>query len=194
MILGDPSAAVAAPPQHGQRRLTIDEVFGRIALKYPDRPALIDAPNRETFTDGAPRGLTYGEADRVVTAIAGRLHLGGWTNVLSPAYAEIAILAGIGLGAALGRATEARAQAFALTAACVQLAPRSSDSTITPRSPTATSRGPAAAIAISSERAASRACSAGRGPDPGGGPLSALHAVAASAVASAKQDARRGAA
>jgi acyl-CoA synthetase (AMP-forming)/AMP-acid ligase II len=73
MILGDPTATAAAP-QHGQRRLTIDEVFGRIALKYPDRPALIDAPNREAFTDGAPRGLTYGEADRVVTAIAGRLH------------------------------------------------------------------------------------------------------------------------
>ena len=74
MILGDPTPTTAAAPQNGQRRLTIDEVFGRIAHKYPDRPALIDAPNRETFTDGAPRGLTYGEADRVVTAIAGRLH------------------------------------------------------------------------------------------------------------------------
>jgi acyl-coenzyme A synthetase/AMP-(fatty) acid ligase len=73
MILGDPTVAAAAP-QHGQRRLTIDEVFGRIAQKFPDRPALIDAANRESFTDGAPRRLTYGEADRVATAIAGRLH------------------------------------------------------------------------------------------------------------------------
>jgi hypothetical protein len=74
MILGDSLAATAAAPPNGQRRLTIDEVFGRIAHKYPDRPALIDAANRETFTDGVPRGLTYAEADRVVTAIAGRLH------------------------------------------------------------------------------------------------------------------------
>ncbi len=74
MILGDPLATAAAAPPNGQRRLTIDEVFGRIAHKHPDRPALIDATNREIFTDGAPRGLTYAEANRVVTAIAGRLH------------------------------------------------------------------------------------------------------------------------
>jgi hypothetical protein len=71
MILGDPAAAA---PQQGPRRLTVDEVFHRIALKYPDRAALLDAPNRTTFTDGAPRRLTYAEADRVVAAIAGRLH------------------------------------------------------------------------------------------------------------------------
>ena len=35
--------------------------------------ALIDPPNRETFTDGAPRRLTYAEADRILTAIAARL-------------------------------------------------------------------------------------------------------------------------
>jgi hypothetical protein len=71
MILGDPAAAA---PQQGPRRLTIDEVFHRIAVRHPDRLALIDAPNRKTFTDGAPRRLSYAEADRVVTAIAGRLH------------------------------------------------------------------------------------------------------------------------
>jgi hypothetical protein len=74
VILGDAAAAAAAVPANGQRRLTMDEVFGRIARKYPGRPALIDAPNREAFTGGAPRRLTYAEADRVVTAIAGRLH------------------------------------------------------------------------------------------------------------------------
>jgi acyl-CoA synthetase (AMP-forming)/AMP-acid ligase II len=70
MILGDPSADA---PQQGPRRLTVDEVFHRIAAKHPDRQALLDAPNRKTFTDGAPRRLTYAEADRVVAAIAGRL-------------------------------------------------------------------------------------------------------------------------
>ncbi len=71
MILGDPAAATAL--QQGPRRLTIDEVFHRIAAKHPDRPALIDAPNRKSFTDGAARRLTYAEADRMVAAIAGRL-------------------------------------------------------------------------------------------------------------------------
>lgn len=77
MILGE--SAAAAPPQ-GPRRLTVDEVFHRIAVKYPDRPALIDAPNRKTFTDGAPRRLTYAEADRIVEAIAGRLGGMGFTT------------------------------------------------------------------------------------------------------------------
>jgi len=77
MILGDPAAAA---PQQGPRRLTIDEVFHRIAAKHPDRPALLDAPNRKAFTDAAPRRLTYAEADRIVAAIAGRLHGMGMTT------------------------------------------------------------------------------------------------------------------
>jgi len=72
MILGDSAAAAAAPP-HARNRLTIDEVFRRLAERRPDVLALADAPNRQTFTDGAPRRLTFAEADRMVTAIAGRL-------------------------------------------------------------------------------------------------------------------------
>ena len=72
MILGDSAAAAAAPP-HARNRLTIDEVFRRLAERRPDALALADAPNRQTFTDGAPRRLTFAEADRMVTAIAGRL-------------------------------------------------------------------------------------------------------------------------
>jgi hypothetical protein len=71
MILGDPVAALAA--QQGQRRASIDEIFRRIAQKNPEKLALADAPNRGAFTDGAPRRLTYAQADRMVTAIAGRL-------------------------------------------------------------------------------------------------------------------------
>jgi hypothetical protein len=71
MILGDPAAALAA--QQSQRRASIDEVFRRIAQKNPEKLALADAPNRRTFTDGAPRRLTYAQADRTVAAIAGRL-------------------------------------------------------------------------------------------------------------------------
>ncbi|MGD0027191.1 MAG: AMP-binding protein, partial [Xanthobacteraceae bacterium] len=71
MILGDPAAA--AVPQSSRRRVTVDDVFRLIAVRRPDALALVDAPNRQTFTDGAPRRLTYAEADRMVAAIAGRL-------------------------------------------------------------------------------------------------------------------------
>jgi hypothetical protein len=72
MILGDSTLAVAQPLQ-GPIRVTIDEVFRRLAQRRPGALALADAANRETFTDAAPRRLTYAEADRMVTAIAGRL-------------------------------------------------------------------------------------------------------------------------
>ena len=39
----------------------------------PRALALIDPPNREHFTDGAPRRLTYAQADRAISAIAARL-------------------------------------------------------------------------------------------------------------------------
>lgn len=54
-------------------RATLDDLFRRTAERRPDALALVDPPNRETFTDGAPRRLTYAQADRVVSAIAGRL-------------------------------------------------------------------------------------------------------------------------
>jgi hypothetical protein len=72
MILGNPANVATAQPA-GPAGVTIDDVFRRVALRRPNALALIDAPNRETFTDGAPRLLTYAEADRAVSAIAGRL-------------------------------------------------------------------------------------------------------------------------
>ncbi len=72
MILGDPLLTAASPAQ-GQTRITIDEVFRRIAQRRPDALALADAPNRETFTDSAPRRLTFAAADRMIASIAGRL-------------------------------------------------------------------------------------------------------------------------
>jgi hypothetical protein len=72
MILGDPAQAPAQPPR-GQIRVSIDEMLRRLAERQPSAPALADPPNREGFTDGAPRRLTYAEADRMVAAIAGRL-------------------------------------------------------------------------------------------------------------------------
>lgn len=72
MILGELQNSAAAP--HGQSRITIDEIFRRVAQRRPQALALVDAPNRKTFTDGAPRRLTFAQADRVISAIAGRLN------------------------------------------------------------------------------------------------------------------------
>jgi len=59
MILGD--ATTQNPPA-----TTLDDVFRRAAARRPDALALTDPPNRERFTDGPPRHLTYAAADRVV--------------------------------------------------------------------------------------------------------------------------------
>ncbi len=71
MILGDPSQANNAAAPGG--RATLDDLFRRAAQRRPDAVALIDAPNREAFTGGPPRRLTYAQADWMISAIAGRL-------------------------------------------------------------------------------------------------------------------------
>lgn len=45
---------------------TCDDVFVRNVRAFPDREAVVDAPNRETFTEGAPRRLTYRQLDDMV--------------------------------------------------------------------------------------------------------------------------------
>ena len=76
MILGEAISAAAAPP-HARNRLTIDAVFRRFAERRPDALALADAPNRQSSTGGPPRRLSFAEADRMVSAIAGRLRAMG---------------------------------------------------------------------------------------------------------------------
>jgi hypothetical protein len=70
VILDDPRGRPAA---RVGARVTLDELLRRAAQRRPGDIALIDPPNRESFTDGKPRRLSYAEADRMVTAIAGRL-------------------------------------------------------------------------------------------------------------------------
>jgi len=62
-------------PQAGRLgdRATLDELLRRAARQRPDALALMDPPNRESFTDGSPRRLTYAAADHAVSAIAARL-------------------------------------------------------------------------------------------------------------------------
>jgi len=55
------------------RRMTLDDLFRRAVERQGEAIALIDPPDRESFTDGAPKRLRYDEADRIVSAIAARL-------------------------------------------------------------------------------------------------------------------------
>jgi len=71
MILGAPFGSAATGGQSG--RVTLDDLFRRALARHPGALALVDAPDRESFTDHAPRRLTYAEADRMISAIAGRL-------------------------------------------------------------------------------------------------------------------------
>jgi hypothetical protein len=73
MILGQSSSKHMATAASAGKA-TLDDMFRRAAARRPRSIALIDPPNRESFTDGAPRQLTYAQADRVVSAIAGRLN------------------------------------------------------------------------------------------------------------------------
>jgi hypothetical protein len=54
-------------------KATLDDLFRRAALARPDALALIDPADRPSFTDGAPRRLTYADADRAISALAARL-------------------------------------------------------------------------------------------------------------------------
>jgi non-ribosomal peptide synthetase component E (peptide arylation enzyme) len=71
MILNDPRGRPAINTLGG--RAALDDLLRRAAKRRPNDIALVDPPNREAFTDGKPRRLTYAQADRAVSAIAGRL-------------------------------------------------------------------------------------------------------------------------
>src|SRR5262249_50717374 len=52
---------------------TLDDLFRRAGVRHPDAVALVDPPNRQELADGAPRSLTFAEADRAISALAARL-------------------------------------------------------------------------------------------------------------------------
>jgi len=61
------------PAVPGDGKATLDDLFRAAVAARPDALALVDPPDRASFTDGAPRCLTWTEADRVVSAIANLL-------------------------------------------------------------------------------------------------------------------------
>lgn len=54
-------------------KATLDDMFRRALARRPDALALVDPPDRASFTDGPVRRLTYTEADRAISALAARL-------------------------------------------------------------------------------------------------------------------------
>ena len=75
---------------------TLDDCFRRAGVRDPDRIALSDPPNRPSAVGGAPRTLTYAQADRAISALAARLRsLGLATDTIvaiqSPNTVESAI-------------------------------------------------------------------------------------------------------
>ncbi|KZM49739.1 class I adenylate-forming enzyme family protein [Labrenzia sp. OB1] len=50
--------------------LPLDELFRQTAAEHPTRLAIADAPDREVWTGGAPRQVTYEEADREIDRLA----------------------------------------------------------------------------------------------------------------------------
>jgi hypothetical protein len=54
-------------------KATLDDLFRRALARTPDALALIDPPDRLSFTDGPARRLTYVEVDRAISALAARL-------------------------------------------------------------------------------------------------------------------------
>jgi len=72
MILGS-SIRDPAAPDGPFSRMTVDDLFRRAVERHGEAVGLIDPPDREQFTDGVAKQLSFVDADRIVSAIAGRL-------------------------------------------------------------------------------------------------------------------------
>ena len=53
--------------------VTLDDLFRRAGVRHPEAIALADPPNRESFTDGVPRTLSFTQADRAISMFAAKL-------------------------------------------------------------------------------------------------------------------------
>jgi hypothetical protein len=71
LILDD--TLLPATPSGEAARPTLDGLFRRAVARSGDATALVDPPDRASFTDGMPRRLTWAQADRAVSALAARL-------------------------------------------------------------------------------------------------------------------------
>jgi hypothetical protein len=72
VILGDRFSDIALPDDPFAR-VTLDDLFRQARQRHPHAVALADPPDREYFTEGAPRRLTYAQADRAISALGSAL-------------------------------------------------------------------------------------------------------------------------
>ncbi|MBX3477732.1 MAG: acyl--CoA ligase [Brevundimonas sp.] len=73
MIVHDAARAEAFHAKGWWFEETINDLFRASVRRNPEGLALADAPNREDFTTGSPRRLTYAQTDAAVSALAGRM-------------------------------------------------------------------------------------------------------------------------
>ncbi|HET6563942.1 MAG TPA: class I adenylate-forming enzyme family protein [Xanthomonadales bacterium] len=58
-------------------QVTVDDLFTECVRDYPDKVALVDAPNRETFAFGQPQSLSFAQTDAAVMRLAAILYQAG---------------------------------------------------------------------------------------------------------------------
>ena len=87
MILGDGEDGGGQTARQGA---TLDGLFRRAGVRHAQGMALADPPDRYRVTGGAPRSLTFADADRAISAIAARLRQGASAGltVAGPARAD----------------------------------------------------------------------------------------------------------
>ena len=77
MILANPEHIRHYTAQGWWGTLTLDAQFRAVAARHPQREAVVDPPNREALTDGAPRRLSYAALADEAARIAAVLHAQG---------------------------------------------------------------------------------------------------------------------
>lgn len=74
MILASPERIAEYTARGWWGTTTLDQGFRAIVARHPQREAVVDAPNREALTDGAPRRLSYAQLEAEVA----RMAAAGW--------------------------------------------------------------------------------------------------------------------
>ncbi len=77
MILASPERIAEFTARGWWGTTTLDQGFRDIVARLPAREAVVDAPNREALTDGAPRRLSYAQLEAEVARMAAVLHARG---------------------------------------------------------------------------------------------------------------------
>jgi acyl-CoA synthetase (AMP-forming)/AMP-acid ligase II len=77
VILADPAHIEQYTARGWWGRCTLDDLFRRGVQAHPQREAVVDAPNRESLTDGAPRRLSWAALGGEVARMAALLRSSG---------------------------------------------------------------------------------------------------------------------